>query len=102
MKCLPTFAVAAIALAIGGAASANNLKSDAATAAAKLIAAPASSPSDFSVYVDRETRFAFVKTPIGWKFVRQIEAEKLSLVPHEFFIQVDRRPGTLLALGANQ
>lgn len=33
---------------------------------------------DFSVFVDMPTGFAFVKTPSGWRFVRQIEASKLS------------------------
>jgi predicted anti-sigma-YlaC factor YlaD len=32
---------------------------------------------DFSVFVDIPTGFAFVKTPAGWRFVRQIEASRL-------------------------
>ncbi len=32
---------------------------------------------DFSVFVDIPTGFAFVKTPAGWHFVRQIEASRL-------------------------
>lgn len=32
---------------------------------------------DFSVFVDIPTGFAFVKTPSGWHFVRQIEAGRL-------------------------
>lgn len=44
---------------------------------------------DFSVFVDIATGFAFVKTPSGWRFVRQIEAEKLTQL----------HPSTLVALG---
>lgn len=32
---------------------------------------------DFSVFVDIPTGFAFVKTPSGWRFVRQIESSRL-------------------------
>lgn len=32
---------------------------------------------EFSVFVDIPTGFAFVKTPAGWRFVRQIEATRL-------------------------
>jgi len=53
---------------------------------------------DFPVYVDRETGFAFIKTPAGWKFVRKIESAKMGQVPREFFVPVDQRDGTLLAL----
>jgi hypothetical protein len=32
---------------------------------------------DFDVYVDLPTAFAFVKTPVGWKFVRKLDASQL-------------------------
>jgi hypothetical protein len=54
-------------------------------------------PEDFAVYVDQETGFAFIKTPVGWKFIRRIEAEKLALVPPEYFVRIDQRDGALLA-----
>jgi hypothetical protein len=43
---------------------------------------------DWDVYVDLPTGFAFVKTPLGWKFVRQLDSEQLSRLP----------PSTLTAL----
>ncbi|WP_341889589.1 hypothetical protein [Variovorax sp. YR752] len=37
---------------------------------------------DWDVYVDLPTRFAYVKTPTGWKFVRQLdEAQMAKLHP---------------------
>jgi hypothetical protein len=37
---------------------------------------------DWDVYVDLPTRFAYVKTPIGWTFVRQLdEAQMANLHP---------------------
>ncbi|MFT3956112.1 MAG: hypothetical protein QM722_17545 [Piscinibacter sp.] len=37
---------------------------------------------DWDVYVDLPTRFAYVKTPMGWKFVRQLdEAQMAQLHP---------------------
>ena len=72
------------------------MKSHIATAAFALAAAaalPAQAQSfvqtrDWDVYVDLPTRFAYVKTPVGWKFVRQLDEA-----------QMDRlHPTTLTAL----
>ena len=49
-----------------------------------LAAAWAQSPvpvKDWDVYVDPPTRFAFVKTPTGWVFVRQLDEEQMSRLP---------------------
>jgi len=54
--------------------------------------------ADSDVYVDRETRFAFVRTPKGWRFTRRIEADKLAQVPVEFFIPINDRVGAIGAL----
>lgn len=32
---------------------------------------------DWDVYVDLPTRFAYVKTPMGWKFVRQLDEAQM-------------------------
>lgn len=46
-------------------------------------AEPASSVpvKDWDVFVDLPTGFAFVKTPLGWKFVRQLDDEQLARLP---------------------
>jgi len=36
---------------------------------------------DWDVYVDLPTRFAFVKTPTGWVFVRQLDEEQMTRLP---------------------
>ena len=36
---------------------------------------------DWAVYVDPPTRFAFVKTPNGWVFVRQLDEEQMTRLP---------------------
>ena len=36
---------------------------------------------DWDVYVDLPTRFAFVKTPKGWVFVRQLDEEQMTRLP---------------------
>jgi hypothetical protein len=36
---------------------------------------------DWAVYVDLPTRFAFVKTPNGWVFVRQLDEEQMTRLP---------------------
>jgi len=62
-----------------------------ALAAATLVPAQAETAvpvEDFSVFVDIPTGFAFVKTPSGWHFVRQIESARL----------VDLHPTTLVSV----
>lgn len=36
---------------------------------------------DWDVYVDLPTRFAFVKTPKGWVFVRRLDEEQMTRLP---------------------
>ena len=36
---------------------------------------------DWDVYVDVPTRFAFVKTPKGWTFVRQLDEAQMARLP---------------------
>jgi hypothetical protein len=36
---------------------------------------------DWDVYVDLPTRFAYVKTPAGWTFVRQLDEEQMTRLP---------------------
>ena len=36
---------------------------------------------DWDVYVDLPTRFAFVKSPKGWVFVRQLDEEQMTRLP---------------------
>ncbi len=36
---------------------------------------------DWDVYVDLPTRFAFVKTPARWVFVRQLDEEQMTRLP---------------------
>lgn len=68
-----------------------------ATAAIALAAATTGLPAqaqsfvqvkDWDVYVDLPTRFAFVKTPAGWTFVRQLDEEQMQRL----------HPSTLTAL----
>ena len=52
--------------------------------AAPAIQAQASSAIDsqnWSVFVDSPTRFAFVKAPSGWVFVRQLDEEHMTRLP---------------------
>jgi hypothetical protein len=44
-------------------------------------AAEAPAVKDWDVFVDLPTGFAFVKTPLGWKFVRQLDAEQMARLP---------------------
>lgn len=37
--------------------------------------------NDWDVYVDLPTRFAFVKTPTRWVFVRQLDEEQMTRLP---------------------
>jgi hypothetical protein len=62
------------------------MKSYLAIAALAIAAAVASTPSqaqsfvqvkDWDVYVDLPTRFAYVKTPMGWTFVRQLDEAQM-------------------------
>ncbi len=36
---------------------------------------------DWDVYVDLPTRFAYVKTPAGWTFVRQLDEAQMAQLP---------------------
>ncbi len=36
---------------------------------------------DWDVYVDLPTRFAYVKTPTGWTFVRQLDEAQMAQLP---------------------
>src|SRR5688572_5608120 len=59
--------------------------------AAPAVPAQASSAidvQDWAVFVDPPTRFAFVKTPNGWLFVRQLDEQQMTRLP----------AGTLFAL----
>lgn len=62
------------------------MKSYLAIAALAIAAAAVSTPSqaqsfvqvkEWDVYVDLPTRFAYVKTPMGWKFVRQLDEAQM-------------------------
>ena len=67
-----------------------NPKTIAALAATLLLASPAFaadpapcrtdnySPWHYDIYIDEPTGYAFVKTPCGWRFVRQIERERVA------------------------
>ena len=52
--------------------------------AASAVPAQASSAidvQDWAVFVDPPTRFAFVKTPNGWVFVRQLDEQQMTRLP---------------------
>lgn len=51
---------------------------------------------DFGVFVDLPTGFAYVKTPSGWHFVRQIEASRLSELHPSTFVSL-KQAGTPLS-----
>lgn len=36
---------------------------------------------DFDVYVDLPTGFAYIKTPMGWKFIRRLDEAQLAQLP---------------------
>ena len=79
--------IAAVSIAAAaGISQAVNRPADIVRATTEQQLQKAWSPTDADVYVDRETRYAFIRTPKGWRFVRQIEAGKLALVPVEFLV----------------
>ena len=56
--------------------------------AAALLAVPAQAlengpafVSDYTVFVDLPTAFAFIKLPMGWKFVGKLDADQLRHLP---------------------
>ncbi len=51
------------------------------TASAQTEPASSVEVKDWDVYVDLPTRFAFVKTPNGWVFVRQLDEEQMTRLP---------------------
>ncbi|GAB4567933.1 MAG: hypothetical protein Tsb007_43050 [Rhizobacter sp.] len=58
-----------------------------------LIASPARATdavvvNDYDVFVDPPTAFAFIKLPMGWKFIGKLDADQLRDLP----------PGTLTSL----
>ena len=58
----------------------------ASTASAQTDTAPIA--RDFDVFVDLPTAFAFIKLPMGWKFIGKLDAEQLRQLP----------PGTITSL----
>lgn len=80
-----------------------------AAAAVSAHAQPAAPVKDFDVYVDLPSAFAYIKTPVGWKFIRKLETEQLkqlhettftSLLPvaDETLAQASTSPDTTLRL----
>jgi hypothetical protein len=51
------------------------------TASAQVRPASSVEVRDWDVYVDLPTRFAFVKLPNGWVFVRQLDEEQMTRLP---------------------
>ena len=97
------FAATACALACGTTgAQANDPQTATAPASLAPTAPRAWTAVDAEVYVDRETRFAFIKTPSGWRFIRRIEPAKMAQVPAEFLVPVGERLGALGTLSAQR
>ena len=94
----------AVAAAIGNAV-ARNLPAEPAPAVvtgAAVTASPADAPA-YSVLVDEETRFAFIKLASGqWKFVRQLDPAQMSQLPPTTIITRNPTDYEQLAVAASR
>jgi hypothetical protein len=69
------------ALAMGLASTVAALGMTIVTPAAQAQGSSSVEVKDWDVYVDLPTRFAFVKTPTRWVFVRQLDEEQMTRLP---------------------
>jgi hypothetical protein len=68
-------------LAIGLASTAAAFGTAIVTPAVQAQSSSSVEVKDWDVYVDLPTRFAFVKTPTRWVFVRQLDEEQMTRLP---------------------